>query len=295
MPDILEAALRLSKTGEPFVIATVIRAEKPTSAKPGAKAIITADGEWTGWIGGSCSQPAVALEAKRVLASGKPSILELSSSETCASGGSLEIYLEPHLPKPSLIVAGHLPVAEALASLAKPLGFRVVVMTPEGAREQFPEVDDFVPEIDFRTIAASPRGACYVVIASHGTYDEEAIRSALDATESSYIALVSSRKRAESLISSLGLTPEERARLKFPAGLDIGAVTPEEIALSILAEIVQVRRGEKKEMAMAPKVAKDPVCGMTVEIATARHVLEKDTVTYYFCGAGCKDRFAHDH
>jgi len=282
MEDILEAALRLSKAGEPFVLATVIRAEKPTSAKPGAKAIITAGGEWLGWIGGSCSRPAVALEAKRVLASGKPSVVELSSSETCASGGSLEIYLEPHLPKPNLVVAGHFPVAEALAALAKPLGFRVVAMTPEGTREQFPDADEFVSTLDF---AAVPKGDCYVVISSHGNYDEEALRAALDGTDSSYIALVSSRKRAEALLSSIGLTPEERRRLKFPAGL--------EIALSILAEMVQLRRSRKKEVAEEPAVAKDPICGMTVEIATARHVLEKNGVTYYFCCAGCKDRFAH--
>jgi xanthine dehydrogenase accessory factor len=95
------------------------------------------------------------------------------------------------------------------------------------------------------------------------------------------------------MLSSMGLTPEERGRLKFPAGLDIGAVTPEEIALSILAEMVQLRRSRKKEVAEEPAVAKDPICGMTVEIATARHVLEKNGVTYYFCCAGCKDRFAH--
>lgn len=289
MPDILEAALRLTKAGEPFVLATVIRAEKPTSAKPGAKAIITAEGEWMGWIGGSCSRPAVALEAKRVLASGKPTVLELSSAETCASGGSLEIYLEPHLPKPNLIVAGHLPVAEALASLARPLGFRVIAMTPEGAREQFADADDFVSSIDF---AGVPKGDCYVVVASHGNYDEQAVRAALDHADSTYIALVSSRKRAEAMLSSLGLTPEERGRLKFPAGLDIGAVTPEEIALSILAEMVQVRRSRKEEVVEEPAVAKDPVCGMTVEIATARHVLEKNGVTYYFCCAGCKEKFA---
>lgn len=293
MPDILEAAVRLSKAGEPFVLATVIRAEKPTSAKPGAKAILTAGGQWLGWIGGSCSRPAVALEAKRVLASGQPSILELSASETCASGGVLEIYLEPHLPKPTLVVAGHLPVAEALVSLAKPLGFRVIAMTPEGTREQFADADEFVATIDFEAIG--PKGELYVVISSHGSPDEEALRAALDATDSSYIALVSSRKRAESMLSSLGLTPEERGRLKFPAGLDIGAVTPEEIALSILAEMVQVRRSVKKEVAKPPEVAKDPICGMVVEIAAARYLLEKDGVTYYFCSAGCKDRFAHDH
>jgi xanthine dehydrogenase accessory factor len=289
---LLEAALELEKAGEAFVLATVVRVEKPTSAKPGARALITAGGEWLGWIGGSCSRPAIASAARKALQSGEPSVVKLDSTETCASGGSLEIYVEPHLPKANLVVVGHLPVAEALVELARALGFRVTVMTPEGTEEQFPGADRFVPKVDF---AGLPGNECYVVVASHGNYDEEAIRAALETTDSPYVALVSSRKRAESMLSSLALAPEARGRLKFPAGLDIGAVTPEEIALSILAEVVQARRARKKEVAKEPETAKDPVCGMSVEIATARHVLEKSGVTYYFCGAGCKDRFAHDH
>jgi xanthine dehydrogenase accessory factor len=294
--DILEAALRMKKAGEPFVLATVVRAEKPTSAKPGAKALITADGEWIGWIGGSCSKPAVEVEARKVLASGQPKILQLSSTETCASGGSLDIYLEPHLPKPHLVVVGHLPVAEALVALAGPLGFRVTVMSPEAAREQFAAADDFLDRIDFRGLA---RGERFVVVASHGNYDEEAIRAALEGSDTDYVALVSSRKRAEAMLSSLGLSEEKRRRLKFPAGLDIGAVTAEEIALSILAEMVQVRRSRPQVTAPEPlqeklaTIAKDPICGMTVDVATARHVLERDGVTYYFCCAGCKEKFAH--
>jgi xanthine dehydrogenase accessory factor len=287
-PDLLEEALRLSRAGEPFVLATVIRAVKPTSAKPGAKAIVTADGAWIGWIGGSCSMPAVEGEVRKVLASGEPVIVQLASTETCASGGSLEIYLEPHLPKPHLVVVGHLPVAEALTVLAKPLGFRVTVMTPEGNREAFSEADVFLDRMDF----ADVKGEAYVVVASHGNYDEDGIRAALTGTRSEYVALVSSRKRAESLLASLRLSGAERTRLKFPAGLDIGASTPEEIALSILAEIVQVRR-RKKAVVDEPTLAKDPICGMMVDVATARHVLEKDGATHYFCCAGCKERFAH--
>jgi len=288
--DILEAALRLKKAGEPFVLATVVRAEKPTSAKPGAKALIKADGEWIGWIGGSCSKPAVAVEARKVLASGQPKILQLSSTETCASGGSLDIYLEPHLPKPHLVVVGHLPVAEALVALAAPLGFRITVMSPEASRDQFASADEFLDRIDFRGLA---RGERFVVVASHGNYDEEGIRAALDESGTDYVALVSSRKRAEAMLSSLGLSEEKRRRLKFPAGLDIGAVTAEEIALSILAEMVQVRRARAPVAAAEPTLAKDPICGMTVDVATARHVLEKDGARYYFCCAGCKEKFAH--
>jgi xanthine dehydrogenase accessory factor len=291
--DILEAALRLKKAGEPFVLATVVRAEKPTSAKPGAKALIKADGEWIGWIGGSCSKPAVEVEAKNVLASGQPKILQLSSTETCASGGSLDIYLEPHLPKPHLVVVGHLPVAEALVALAGPLGFRVTVMSPEASREQFASADEFLDRIDFHDL---PRGERFVVVASHGNYDEDGIRAALEESGTDYVALVSSRKRAEAMLSSLGLSEEKRRRLKFPAGLDIGAVTAEEIALSILAEMVQMRRSRPRAAATPlplAATAKDPVCGMTVDVATARHVLEKDGAKYHFCCAGCKEKFAH--
>jgi len=294
--DILEAALRLKKAGEPFVLATVIRAERPTSAKPGAKALIKADGEWIGWIGGSCSRPAVEVEAKNVLASGQPKILKLASTDTCASGGSLDIYLEPHLPKPHLVVVGHLPVAEALVTLAGPLGFRVTVMSPEASRDQFASADEFLDRIDFHDL---PRGERFVVVASHGNYDEDGIRAALEESDTGYVALVSSRKRAEAMLSSLGLPEDKRRRLKFPAGLDIGAVTAEEIALSVLAEMVQMRRSRPRAAAVSLPIAatapieRDPICGMTVDVATARHVLEKDGAKYYFCCAGCKEKFAH--
>ncbi len=281
------------------MLATVVRAEKPTSAKPGAKALIKADGEWIGWIGGTCSKPAVEVEAKKVLASGQPKILQLSSTETCASGGSLDIYLEPHLPKPHLVVIGHLPVAEALVALAGPLGFRVTVMSPEASREQFASADEFFDRIEFHGL---PRGERFVVVASHGNYDEDGIRAALEESGTDYVALVSSRKRAEAMLSTLGLPEEKRRRLKFPAGLDIGAVTAEEIALSILAEMVQMRRSRPRTEAIplpiaaraaVERVEKDPVCGMTVDVATARHVLEKDGARYYFCCASCKEKFAH--
>ena len=278
--DILGAALRLRQAGESFVIATVTRAEKPTSAKPGAKAIITASGEWIGWIGGSCSRPSVEYEARRALASGKPRLVQLSSTETCASGGSLDIFLEPHVPKPHLIVVGHLPLAEALVNLAKPLGFRVTAMTPEGTPEQFASADAFLDHLDFEDLGP---GARYVVVASHGSYDEEAIEGASKAG-ADYVALVASKKRA----SVLGV-PDD---VKCPAGLDIGAVTPEEIALSILAEIVSVQRAQRGP---EPAAAKDPICGMMVGIEGARYTLERGDDTYYFCGAGCKDAYELKH
>ena len=279
--DILEEALRLRQAGESFVLATVIRAEKPTSAKPGAKALITADGEWIGWIGGSCSRPSVEYEARRALVSGKPHLVQLSSTETCASGGALDIFLEPHVPKPHLVVVGHLPVAEALVNLAKPLGFKVTAMTPEGTLEQFGSADAFLDHLDFEELGP---GARYIVVVSHGNYDEEGIEGASKAG-ADYVALVASKKRA----SALGV-PDD---VKCPAGLDIGAVTPEEIALSILAEIVSVRRAESHQA--EPAAAKDPTCGMMVGIEGARYTLTRGDDTYYFCGAGCKDAYELKH
>lgn len=287
----MEAALRLERAGEPFVLAIVVRVDKPTSAKPGAKAIVTMKGEWIGWIGGSCSQPAIEYEARRAMRTGEPRLVSLSSTETCASGGALDIYLEPFMPKPHLVVVGHLPIAEALVTFAKPLGFRVTAVTLDDSGPSFEGADTVVHGLDLEDLGG---GETYFVVASHGTYDAEAIEAALSKTESTYVALVASRKRAEALLETMKLTEDQRARLKFPAGLDIGAVSPEEIALSIVAEIVSVRHREKKEDE-APSVATDPICSMAVPIATARYTLERDGETFYFCGAGCKERFAHAH
>ncbi len=316
MFDYLETAYSLQAAGEPFALATVVRAEKPTSARPGAKAIITADGTLTGWVGGSCAQPAVVREALKALQDGQPRLLRLCPpaklgaapqqgvSEvmlTCISGGTLEVYIEPHLPRPHLVVIGHLPVAEALSALGKGLGYAVTVMSLDSTPDRFPQADRVLNRLDFTQVQMTPQ--TYVVVASHGNYDEEALASVLSAAVEMppYVALVASKRRAGELIQALreaGLPEERLARIKAPAGLDLGAVTPEEIALSILAEIVQVRRrgpmgavrltedgGRRTEEAI------DPVCGMTVEVATARYVTEYNGQKVYFCAAGCKRAF----
>lgn len=318
--DYLERARALRKQGRPFALATVVRAERPTSAKPGAKAIISADGTLEGWVGGSCAQPTVIREALKSIRDGQPRLLRLCPPEklgqsgepdvvevalTCVSGGTLEVYIEPHLPTPHLVVIGHLPVTEALVTLGKALGYRVTVICLEGPVDRFAAADHVFDRIDFGQIdTANP----YVVVASHGNYDEEALEAALK-TKAQYIALVTSPKRGESVLAYLrevGFSDEEIARIKYPAGLDFGAVTPEEIALSILAEIVQQRRravpatltGEGEEVAATSEEVEepageaiDPVCGMTVEVATARYRTELNGETYYFCCLGCQRSF----
>jgi len=317
---------RLHETGNPFAIATVIRAEKPTSAKVGAKAIITEDGSLSGWIGGSCAEPTVKREAKKALQDGQPRFIRLCPAEklgqapqegvieialTCISGGTLEIYIEPQLAQPHLVVIGHLATAEALASLGKDLGWRISLLGLDVTAERFPVADQIVDELDFSKLSITRN--TYIVVASHGNYDEDMLVAALQ-SEAPYVALIGSKKRANAILQYLNeanLSQEQIARLKYPAGLDFGAVTPEEIALSVLAEIIQRRRQpanlpqnnsllsipliiSNHQLTMAPTSALeaiDPVCGMTVEIATAHFTSEYQGKTYYFCAAGCKRSF----
>jgi xanthine dehydrogenase accessory factor len=318
--DLFEKIHTLRSQGDPFVVATVVWVEKPTSARPGAKAVITGDGVLTGWIGGSCAEPTVKREARKALEDGQPRLLRLCPPEklgdraqdgvtevpmTCISGGTLEIFIEPLMAQPHLVVVGHLPVARALAVQGKSLGFYVTVAGLETSTQRFPQADRVLDTLDFSQLEIRPNA--YIVVASHGNYDEDALLEALH-SPAAYVALVSSRRRAGSIIQYLkesGVTEERLAQLKVPAGLDIGAATPEEIALSILAEIVQHRRqggltierailGSTNVQTFERLEERDPVCGMLVEIASARYVSEYNGHTYYFCAKGCQHSFEAD-
>jgi len=311
--DILQRASSLKQQNEPFVIATVIRIEKPTSSKPGAKAIITADGILDGWIGGSCAEPTVKKEARKALESGEPRLIRLCPPEarnkapqegvievelTCISGGTLEIYLEPYLPDPHLLIVGHHLITPALAMQGKSLGYHVTVMSLEPISEGLEMADQVLNTLDFASVRTDPN--TFIVVASHGNYDEIALISALK-TDASYVALVASKKRLEAVkqyLNDSDLTEDQISRLKCPAGLDLGAVTPQEIALTILAEIIEMRRTSPTHWTLSqsapldtPTEACDPVCGMMVEIATARYVSEHEGEKYYFCNAGCQHTF----
>lgn len=295
----------LRSRGEPFAVATVVRCERPTSAKPGAKALIRPDGTMVGWVGGACAEPVVVREALDALRDGQPRLIGLrgdgsappdrsegitSYPMTCHSGGTLEIYVEPFLPKPLLLLVGHGPVVETLATLGEATGFAVSVHKPETLGDGLASL-----RVD---------GGTSVVVATHGNADEEALERALS-SGAGYVSLIASRKRAAVVIESLrrrGVAARDLGRVKAPAGLDLGAVTPEEIAVSILAEIVQIRRAAKPESAeprelltlAAARESRDPVCGMLVEIASARHRAEASGRAVYFCCAGCKDAFERD-
>ena len=309
--DWLAEAAELARRGEPFAVATVVRCEKPTSAKPGAKALIRRDGSVSGWVGGSCAEPVAVKEALGALEDGAPRLLVLVGrggaslgrvdgvreyTMTCHSGGTLEIFVEPILPKPALVLVGSGPVVETLAALAGAAQFAVTRVEPEA-----PESGRLAGAHvlgDLGAVALTPRTA--VVVATHGRFDEDALERALR-SEADYVSLVASPTRAGVVREALRARaiPEERLQgLKAPAGLDLGAVTPEEIAVSILAEVVAHRRRTGAPAAPPARVAlpraaeaRDPVCGMMVTIATARHRSDGPGGAVYFCCSGCKRRY----
>ncbi len=281
-PDVLAAAVQLQRDGTPFVLATVVRAERPTSARPGAKAIVLSDGSASGFVGGSCVRPAVRRESLLALADGRPRLLRISPDASnhgpqegvreermaCLSGGAIDIHLEPYLPSRRLVVSGVSPVVEALRALGGALGMKV-----DGDGEVEREVE-----------------GAFVVVAGHGEGEEEILEAALSDERAAWVGLVASPRRAAGVREALrarGLSEAEVERLRSPAGLDIGAETPGEIALSILAQIVEDRERP------APPVsddAVDPVCGMTVS-RDSPHCAERDGETFWFCCHGCAAAF----
>jgi xanthine dehydrogenase accessory factor len=270
----------LTASRKPFVHATVVRAQEPTSARPGDDAVILADGSIEGFVGGVCAESSVRAASLDTIASGDSLLLRVLPSTSaefpsapgalvvvnpCHSGGALEIFLRPVLPKPLFGVAGSTPIARAVADLARYLQFEVV------------------SDGDYA-------GAAAVVVAGLGRDEEAALRAALEARVG-YLALVASRKRGAVVLDGMELDPADRARIHTPAGIDIGARTPQEIALSILAEVVRARRTEGLAAPVVPETppaqAVDPVCGMTVVVGPdTPHAGE-----HWFCGPGCLDSF----
>jgi xanthine dehydrogenase accessory factor len=287
-PDVEQRAAELRAERVPFVHATVVLAERPTSAKPGDAAIVHGDGTIEGFVGGTCAESTVRAQSLALLDSGDTLLLRITAApeeddgrhdrltvhNPCLSGGTLEIFLEPVVPAPLLLVHGESPIAQALVGLGERLGYQV------------------------RPGAEDLTGAAAVVCASHGR-DEEPLLVAALAAGVPYVGLVASRKRGEAVVASLDVDEAARARVHTPAGLDIGARTPEEVALSILAEVVAERRrtsGRPVEHRReeAPGTATDPVCGMTVATVETSLHLDHDGVRYWFCGTGCLRAFAAD-
>lgn len=345
--DLLELAHEFNHSGEAFVLATVVWRRAPSSGKVGYKALVTSKGEVSGWVAGACTEPLVVRQSKKALKDGEPRLMLIGAEEdletrardglltfptSCQSEGALEIYLEPHLPTPQLVIVGRSPVVDTLASLANDLGWRTVIVDDEGGSLSDHDAADKVHHsLDLK--AAGVGSSSYVVVATLGHYDEEALEAAL-ATEASYIGLVASHKRAKAVMEYLrenGAPEEAIGRVKAPAGLDLGKIKHEEMAVAVLAEIVQRKAaagdteagpakpvvhvapsqepvaesngaaqaaaakapGQSAEAA-EPEEAIDPVCDMTVTVAGARYHTEFEGKTYYFCCPACRKLFQNN-
>lgn len=276
----------------PFVLATVVRAEMPTSARPGDAAIIQSDGSIEGFVGGQCAEGSVKLAALNVLESGEALLLRVLPEggedfpdrpgaqavvNPCLSGGAIEVFLEPKLPAAQLTIVGSTPIADALAQFAAQLGYRV------------DHVPNGVPD---------PAGSLAVLISSHGRFEEDSIRAALDA-EVGFVGLVASGVRGAAVIDSLELDPTARAVIHSPVGVEIGARTAEEVALSVLAEVTRSVRVDgleapKTQAPSAPLETIDPICGMTVVVGTDTPHLHHDGTDYWYCNVGCRTRHSEE-
>lgn len=296
--DLRAHLAELQESGTPHVLATVVRAERPTSAKPGDRAVVHADGTMVGFVGGDCAQASVRTQALAALASGEPVLLRITPDadagdggaagdggdgdsggpvrpidgmvtvhNPCLSGGTLEVFLEPTAAPRLITVVGESPIARAVADLARHLGYQVVARLDDGP----------TPEA--------------VIVASHG--EEAAPLTAAARIGVGYIGLVASRLRGPSVLESLELSDDDKARIHTPAGLDIDAHTPGDIAVSIMAEII-ASRSPQPATAEAPSSAIDPVCGMTVVAVDATLHADVDGVRYWFCAPGCRAAFLSD-
>lgn len=310
----LEAEWRAD--GTPFARATVVRREPPVSAAVGDQALVTPDGDLEGWIGGAaCAQDTVIDAGQRALSTGEPVLIGLAPDPetvdrpgleahpmTCHSGGTLEVFVEPVVPTPGLLIVGRSPVARRLARLAETVGMAVTVVDPEGDQHGNVAV---VSTTDPGAIADAAADARFVVVASMGAYDARGVAAGV-MIEAPYIALIASGERAATVFERaadlLGDDADADAladRVTAPAGLEIGAKTPDDIAVSVLAQLVERRRRTDDAVGGAPAIdhaatraaAVDPVCGMEVDIEGAAATVEHDATTYYFCCQGCADTF----
>lgn len=313
---VLDRAASLKAAGKPFALVTVVRCESPTSAKPGAKAVVEPDGVIQGWIGGGCAQPAVIKMAKAALQDGQPRLIRISPGKneaieegimdfgmTCHSGGTLDIFIDPVVARPQLLIIGASPAAQTLCALAQRVGFGVTAAFPRADRDMFPDAERIIDGLDISTLSGASQ--IFVVVATQGKHDEEGLEAALG-TGANYIAFIASMRKAAKLKQFLKERGQDGTKVDAiiaPAGVEIAAKTPEEVALAVLAGLVLARRsaeiapmglGAERAGGSGAAQAIDPICGMTVDIATAEHRSDYQGKTYYFCCSGCRHAFDKD-
>jgi xanthine dehydrogenase accessory factor len=298
---VVEQAREFVERGEAFALATVVWRQGPSSGQQGSRAIVTSTGHLYGWIGGACAEPVVIREARQAIVDGEPRLLLLGTPEqfggaipegmtvvpiSCSSEGAMQVYVEPVLSSPHLMIVGRSPMAHTLSELARVLGWHCELI--DGA-------DFAAADVDERAV---------VVVATQGHGDEEAVERAVTAGPA-YVGLLASRRRGESVLGYLadrGVPQDLLDRVRVPVGLDLGHTSHREIAVAVLAELVQLRAtgaltpGVSGEPAAAaePAQAVDPVCSMTVPADETSRPFEHEGVTYYFCGVGCRSAFEKD-
>ncbi|MEL6925488.1 MAG: XdhC family protein [Bacteroidota bacterium] len=317
LSDFLKNANTLLAARQPYAMAMVVNRMIPSSGKPGDKAIIKKDGSLEGWVGGGCTRGIIIKEAMAAMEDGTPRVVRISPDDdqqpragimdykmTCHSGGTVEVYIEPVLPRPQIIIIGKSAIAGALVRLAKAMDYHVTVMARGIDAAAFAEANTIMDTIDFSEIDLSYKS--YVIVATQGEGDEEGMEQAM-AQQPGYLAFIASRKKANHVYQYLrekGISFDQLKQVKTPAGLDINAKLPEEIALSILAEIVQTMRSKKADAtpqpaasnntdtaAMAEEWFVNPVCGVPVSKSNPKHIVEHEGTAVYFCCDGCKVTF----
>ena len=288
--SILRKAARLQEEGRAFALATVTWSRGPSSGKGGSKVIVHPDGRVEGWLGGACATPTVVRHALEALGDGASRVLMLGEHDhrpgvadvamACDSEGAMEVFVEPIMPAPHLVIVGSSPMTETLRGIAEVVGWRAETVS------------------ELEEISRSAERS-YVVVATQGHFDEPALEAAL-ATQAVYVGLVASEKRASSVIAWLrerGLSDEALTRVHAPAGVDLGSTSHEEIAVSVMAELVAFKAagaGAQVVEVELPPHAIDPVCGMSVDTAAARFVSDHAGAEVYFCAAGCQRAFESD-
>jgi len=314
----LEKTQELNKKNEPFAIAVVVRREAPSSSKTGDKVVINKFGEMDGWIGGGCVRSIIIKEAEDAMKSGRSRLVKIGNSlsgikeedvieykMTCHSEGTVEVYIEPVLPAPHLLVMGNTVIARALVKLGKSAGYRVTAVAPDAKPGSFEKVDELITQLSLQQVKTNNNS--FIVVATQGEQDETAIEQALS-KPSAYVGFVSSRKKKATIMSFLeasGLDKQKLDGIHSPAGININAKTPEQVAISILAEIIQVQNSlpatsgftfydATREEAGKPKFYINPVCGVPIDINNPKHVIDYKGELVYFCCDGCKLKFEED-
>jgi len=318
LEQFLAKAQELRKKNEPFAIAIVVRREAPCSGKSGDKAIINKYGEIIGWVGGGCVKSIVIKEAEDAMQTGEARLVKVGKSAsvikqngimeykmTCLSEGSVDIFIEPVLPTPHLVVMGKGAIAKALVKLAKATGYRVTAIATGGKPDTFEGVDELITQLSFQNVKTS--GHSSIVVATQGEDDERALELALK-QQHSYIGFVASKKKRAGVFEYLlqsGAEQKNIDEIKSPAGIDINAKKSEEVAISILVEIIQIKNSspaaagftefdDTRAEAGKPKFYINPVCGVPIDISGPKHIIEYQGEKVYFCCDGCKIKFEQD-